>query len=503
LRPAAGRTAVSGGERCRTTARPVRHRGRAVTGTVLVVCLAFAASACSALTGGSSSTYTLQANFSRGDNLFAPTPVKELGVPIGTVTSVKNEGDHVVAKMSIDRKYPLPAGARADVTQDTLLSQGFVQMSPGYTGGPQLPAGSVIPVDRTSVPATTDELLGSLNKFLGSINPPTASGAVTSLAQVLQGNGAQLNSLIHNASGTISLLAQKGNELGQLLGALGQLTGTLDKQNGIIGQFINNYNTVSGVFADNRTQLAGAINHLNDATVQMTALLQPNLTPIQQDVANLTSLSRGLDRNLNSLDESLYSVPHLFNEQGYDPVHNWEPISLGSGSGLTAPDLVAVMADRLASVCRRFLGPAAWNSASNTPVGCGDPNFFTPALAQFASILNHQGPPAPTPANAGPSSSPTAGQAFNAGLQQIPGLTPTQKSQITAGLASPPAPPPSGNSLSAPGANTLPAMPTAIQPAQSKGNSSLWPLLVFAALALAAIAGAMEAYRRFRRARTG
>jgi virulence factor Mce-like protein len=474
-----------------------------VAATAVVACLALAASACSALTGGSSGTYSLQADFSRGDNLFAPTPVKELGIPIGTVTAVSNEGDHVVAKMSIDQKYPLPSDVRADLTQDTLLSQGFVQMSPGYSGGPRLPAGSVITLSRTSVPATTDELLASLNKFLGTINPPTAAGAVNSLATVLQGNGAQLNSLIHNASGTIGLLAQKGNELGQLIGALGQLTGTLDKQNGLIGQFINNYNTVSGVLADNRNQLAGAITHLNDATVQATALLQPNLSPLQQDVANLTSLSRGLDHNLGSLDQSLYSIPHLFQEQGYDPVHNWEPISLGSGAGLTASDFVAVMGDRLASVCRRFLGPVAWNSATNTPVGCGDPNFFTPVLTQFAGIVNKQGPPVPTPANAGPSpgSSPTAGQAFNAGLQQIPGLTPTQKSQITAGLASPPTPPPSGNSLSAPGANQLPAMPTAIQPAQSKGGPSLWPIVILAAILIALAAAALEALRRYRKAR--
>jgi phospholipid/cholesterol/gamma-HCH transport system substrate-binding protein len=462
--------------------------------------MALVASACSALTGGSSSTYSLQADFSRGDNLFAPTPVKELGVPIGTVTSVRTEGDHVLAKMSIDQKYPLPADARADVTQDTLLSQGFVQMSPGYTGGPSLPAGAVIPVDRTSVPATTDELLASLNKFLGAINPPTAAGAVTSLAQVLQGNGAQLNSLIHNASGTISLLSQKGNELGQLLGAVGQLTGTLDKQNGIIGQFINNYNTVSGVLAANRDQLSGAINHLNDATVQATALLQPNLGPIQQDVSNLTSLSRGLDRNLGSLDQSFSSIVKLFDEQGYDPAHNWEPINIGSGSALTVPDFAAVMADRLASVCRRFV-PGTWIGATNTPSGCGDPNFFTPILTQFANILAKQGTPANTPPNAGPSSqTPTAGQAFSAGLQQIPGLTPTQRSQITAGLASPPAPPPSGNSLSAPGANQLPAMPTAIQPAQAQGHSN-WGLVILALVVIAGLAAALELLRRISKAR--
>jgi hypothetical protein len=372
-------------------------------------------------------------------------------------------------------------------------------MSPGYTGGTQLTAGSVIPVSRTSVPATTDELLSSLNKFLGTINPPTAAGAVTSLAQVLQGNGAQLNSLIHNASGTVSLLAQKGNELGQLLGAAGQLTGTLDKQNGLIGQFINNYNTVSGVLAANRDQLSGAINHLNDATVQATALLQPNLAPLQQDVTNLTSISRGLDRNLGSLDQSLYSIQHLFGTQGYDPVHIWEPIGVASGSATILPSFPEEMADRLASICRRF-GVSTWDGENWT--GCGNPDFFGPVFAQLANVLAKQGPPANTPANAGPTSNITAGQAFNAGLQQIPGLTPTQRSQITAGLASPPAPPPSGNSLSAPGANGLPAMPTAIQPAQSKSHS-LWPVVIVALLALAGALAAMELYRRYRRARAG
>ena len=258
---------------------------------------------------------------------------------------------------------------------------------------------------------------------------------------------------------------------------------------------------MSGVLAANRDQLSGAINHLNDATVQATALLQPNLTPLKQDVGNLTSLSRGLDRNLGSLDQSLHSIVHLFDEQGYDPVHNWEPINVGSGSATVEPSFAALLADRLASVCRRFLGPAAWNPATNTPSGCGDPNFFGPVITQFANVLAKQAPPANTPPNAGPSSqTPTAGQAFNAGLQQIPGLTPTQRSQIAAGLASPPPPPPSGNGLSAPGANQLPAMPTAIQPAHAQGHSN-WGLVILTLAVIAGLAAALELLRRVSKAR--
>jgi hypothetical protein len=159
------------------------------------------------------------------------------------------------------------------------------------------------------------------------------------------------------------------------------------------------------------------------------------------------------------------------------------------------------MADRLASVCRRFV-PGTWNGATNTPAGCGDPNFFTPVLTQFASILNKQSPPVPTPANAGPSNNATAGQAFNAGLQQIPGLTPTQQSQIAAGVASPPPAPPGPPSLSAPGANQLPAMPTAIQPAQNKGHSD-WSLAILAAVVIAGLATGLEVLRRIAKARAG
>ena len=62
---------MTGRRRHRTIARPLRRRGRTVAASAVVACLGLVASACSALTGGSSSTYSLQADFSRGDNLFA------------------------------------------------------------------------------------------------------------------------------------------------------------------------------------------------------------------------------------------------------------------------------------------------------------------------------------------------------------------------------------------------------------------------------------------------
>ena len=51
---------------------------------------------------------------------------------------------------------------------------------------------------------------------------------MSNLATDLDGQGQNLNKLIASAAGTVQLLAEKGNDLGQLNGTLAQLTGTLD-----------------------------------------------------------------------------------------------------------------------------------------------------------------------------------------------------------------------------------------------------------------------------------
>jgi len=113
-------------------------------------------------------TYGLRAVFSSAPGLFAGASVEVLGVPVGTVTSVRTVGDTVVVGMRVDSAQPVPAGATASLVAPQLLGEPDIELAPGYTGGPTLAGGTTIPESRTSVPVSTEQLLKSLQETASS-----------------------------------------------------------------------------------------------------------------------------------------------------------------------------------------------------------------------------------------------------------------------------------------------------------------------------------------------
>jgi phospholipid/cholesterol/gamma-HCH transport system substrate-binding protein len=433
---------------------------RGCIGVAAFTGLALVASAC---TSGGSSSYIVKANFSNGIDLYPSSPVTVLGVNVGTVTSVENQADHVLVTMRVDDKHPIPAGANAAVVGQSLLGERYVQFSPSYTGGPQLTDGSVIPLSRTTVPVSSDEVLAGLKKFLGAINPNGAADLVTNLAQVLGGQGAQLNDLIHNAAGTLQLLADKGTDLGQLNGALAQLTGALDTRTQTITQLIRDYNTVSAVLIQNGGQTLGnTITQLNNASAQVADLLSPNLAGLQDDIGVLTTAGRTLDRNLSSLDQANAYAVKLFAgvNRAYDPQGNWLRLNIQGDPNTTSSLIEARMRDRLSGVCRRLEAKGVKNPTLDNCSQVGT-HYFDPILNAVPCILNQQ---------SGPGCSPAA--LFGAGVNAIPGLSSAQRAQASQG--------PAANSGPTPGTGSPPSTtPSSIVPTlppmpdrQSASNSS-------------------------------
>ena len=445
-------------------ARRSRRGARFLRSSLVVAVLAVLAVSLSACTSGGGSSYMVKADFSNGVDLYPSSPVTVLGVNVGTVTSVENQADHVLVTMRVNNKYPIPSGANASVVGQSLLGERYVQFSPSYTGGPQLTDGSVIPLSRTTVPVSSDRILADLKQFLGAINPQGASDLVTNLAQVLAGNGQKLNDLIRNASGTLQLLADKGNDLGQLNGALAQLTGALDTRTQTITRLIQDYNTVSAVLIQNGGQTLGdTITQLNNSSAQVADLLSPNLGGLQDDLGVLTTASRTLDRNLASLDQANAASVNLFAaaHRAYDPQHNWLVENAQSDPNTTSSLIESRIRDRLSGVCRRLEAKGMRNPTLDNCSQVGT-HYFDPILNAVPCILNQK---------SGPGCSPAA--LFGAGMSAIPGLTPAQRAQASQGppANNSPATTPSTTAPSTTPSLTVPTLPP-MPNRQSASNSS-------------------------------
>lgn len=430
------------------------RRGMAGLATVLVAALL---GACS---GGGRGGYHVSADFTQGIGLYPGSPVRVLGINIGKITDVTNRGNLVRVDMHIENSTTrLPADVKAAIIPVSLLGERYIQFSPVYTGGARLAAGAHLDVDRTRVPVEIDELLRGLKDFFGAIKPENAHDLVSNLAAVIDGEGAQLNQLIGNAAGTIRILADKGDDLGQLVDSLAKLTTTLKAHTDAIEQLVRNYDTVSGVLAQNKDALDDTVTQLTRTATALADLITRHQDPLKQDVGVLTTAGRTLDRNIDSLDKTLSSTVKLFEAAGraYDPQHNWLPLSTQGAPDILGEAAAARMRDRLAGVCRRL---EATLGVSPTLTQCSDPNsnFFTPILGLLPGILS---------ANADTANA-TGATLTKQVLSQLPPLTPEQQAKLAAPRATPvpPAPPPPASTLQP----LLPPPPKRLSASKSSGG---------------------------------
>jgi phospholipid/cholesterol/gamma-HCH transport system substrate-binding protein len=255
-----------------------------------------------ALTACSSSGgRTFHAEFTRAIQVFPAVKVRVLGVAVGQVEDVRNGRNGVDVTFSItDPDIRLPSDVKAVIVPASLLGERYIQLLPAYSGGPQLPDGATIPLSRTGVPAEPDDLLRSLNDYMGGLDPHTVKRFVENAAQVLKGNGEDLNRLIEHGSSVISTLNAKREDLKTLIVELDKLTSALSTRQRGIADLIQHYNVVAHAVVDDRKALEGTISGLNQAALQLASLLIAHRQPLHQDIESLTRTGRTLSRNVNA-----------------------------------------------------------------------------------------------------------------------------------------------------------------------------------------------------------
>ncbi len=119
----------------------------------------------------------------------------------------------------VDRKYPIPAEAKAVILSPQLVTGRAVQLTPAYTGGPAMTTAAVIPMDRTAVPVEWDDVrvqLQRLTKLLRPTEPggvSTLGGLVNTAADNLRGQGANIRDVVIKLAQTISALGDHSSDI--------------------------------------------------------------------------------------------------------------------------------------------------------------------------------------------------------------------------------------------------------------------------------------------------
>ncbi|HEV2756984.1 MAG TPA: MlaD family protein [Actinomycetota bacterium] len=292
--------------------------------------------------------YEFKIAFSEVSQLATQSDVRVAGVEIGKVVKVDRApaGDHVVATLSIDRKYaPLSCAAKAQIRNKTILGQTYVELTLGSKTGCRVADGGVL--DERNV----GDLVG-LDEILNTLDPYTRKAYRTwqqGVSKAIDNRGDELNDTIGNlpefvesGADLFEVLDENRQSLGALVRNTGVVFGALTEREQQLRRLIENSDTVFTAIQSEREDWAEVWNifptFLEESRLTYARLerfardtrplvrdlrpamddLRPTLIALRDLSPDLKTLFRNLDPLIEAGKEALPAQREIF--EGLRPV---------------------------------------------------------------------------------------------------------------------------------------------------------------------------------------
>jgi phospholipid/cholesterol/gamma-HCH transport system substrate-binding protein len=334
-------------------------------------------------TAGDATRTTVVAYFDNSNGVFAGDDVLIRGVPVGKI--VKIEPQPLRSKISFwfDRKYKVPADAKAAILSPQLVTGRAIQLTPPYTGGPTMADGAMIPQNRTVVPVEWDDLRTQLQR-LTELLKPTQPGGVSTLgalintaADNLRGQGATIRDAIIKLSQTVSALSDHSDDIFSTLRNLSTLVTALHDSADLLEQLNHNLASVSAVLADDPNKVGQATEDLNAVVADVQSFVTDNREAVGTASDRLTSISKTLVASLDDIKQTLHIAPTVL--QNFSNIY--EPANGALTGALAGTDMANPLAflcgaiqaasrlggEQAAKLCVQYMAPIVKNRQYNFP----------------------------------------------------------------------------------------------------------------------------------------
>lgn len=342
----------------------VSRPGRLLSGILVILSLLVLAT----VNTGDHRTH-ITAEFSRTIGIYKGSEVRLMGVPIGKVTAINPGKDGVRVEMEYDAKYRVAANARALLVSTSIISDRFVQLTPAYDGhGRVLGDGAFLPESRTDVPVELDDVFRSTNTLLEALGPRGANkhGALSRFlstgADLLDGQGTQINDLLHQVAGATGTLASSQDDIFDTIGNLDGFTGALSENDAQVRSFSAQMADVTSFLATERNNLSSLLSSLAETFGHLETFVRDNRALLVSNVGRLSKIAAALAAERRSIANLLEVLPtgaanlaHTFDtsHQGLRSRINEDQL-LNSLKITLCDSLVQAGIQRPSALCRRL-----------------------------------------------------------------------------------------------------------------------------------------------------
>ena len=251
--------------------------------------------------------------FSNASSLRAGQFVRASGVEVGKVAKVQLiDGDHkVLVDFDVDRSLTLYESTSADIRYQNLIGERYLELTRGDSGK-RLPPGSTIPIERTHPGLDLDALLGGFRPLFRALDPAKVNAIAQSIIMVFQGQGGTIDDILDQTAEFTSTLADRDEVIGEIVNNLNTVLGTAVKHQQDFDQTVNNFETLVTALRNKADPLASSVAHISSAAGTVADLLADNRPLLHDTVGYLQAVAQPLIDQAPELDKLLSKLPDTY-----------------------------------------------------------------------------------------------------------------------------------------------------------------------------------------------
>ncbi|MCP2291907.1 MCE family protein [Nocardia amikacinitolerans] len=257
--------------------------------------------------------YGYKAVFTSSSGMLPGAKVRIAGVPVGSVTSVKVGKDNLAhVEFDVDRSYRLLTSTRATIKYENLVGDRYMELMEGPGSADTLREGGTIGTDKTAPALDLDMLLGGFKPLLRGLDPAQVNDLTAALLQIFQGQGGTLVELLNSGGSFGKTLAERDELIGNVIDNLNTVLRTIDQRGDQFRTTLDELQRLVTGLAENKDPIGDALPRIAGATGDLTDLLAQARPDLAGTIGNLGRLSTNLDNGSDTVQWVLERLPDTY-----------------------------------------------------------------------------------------------------------------------------------------------------------------------------------------------
>jgi len=247
-------------------------------------------------------TSDCSAFFAEAGGIKPGSDVRVSGLGVGRVSSISLDGTKVRVDFTVRDGVLLGDRTEAAIKTETVLGTKVLELTPRGDGALSGP----IPLERTTSPYDLPSALGDLTTVISGLDTNQLSSSLTTLAQTFADTPPDLRAALDGVARFSDTLDARDAQLRNLLANANKVTTVLAKRSDQIAALVVNTNALLSELVAQRNSVDALMGNLRAASTQLSGLVADNRTQLKPMLDKLNGVLAILDNRKQELQRTLY-----------------------------------------------------------------------------------------------------------------------------------------------------------------------------------------------------